>query len=194
MSYVSGKVIEAKVIYDYFEFAEPNQRFGNDPEVKFTVEGESPPFLDYRYEERNGCYFAQQDQNVNYIYKADPEKPDQGFGGRTFTAHMKDGSVRTWKGGWSSRPAAMTQAANFPMVFHCAIRWTEDRHPDLYYATNVTLEYAHEAIERLLPEWEMYVRCAHDEILVGVKRKDRPPKNPQRWSGKAFQHDVPHFC
>lgn len=166
-------IIGAKIAFDY------DDRYANDPEIRITLDGELPDRENYRYEERGGIYYAEQGPFVSYIYKADPAVADRGFGGETFIARMADGSERKWSGGWSSNPGAVFEAG-FPMVFHVAAytpSW-----PTLAWSTDVRLEYIAAALEEFLPEWELYIACRAYGMFSGVKRKDRPAKNPNKWT------------
>jgi hypothetical protein len=68
----------------------------------------------YTYERNMGCYFGTIDGSdfVDYFYY---ERPGNGYGGAKFDLNMKDGTVHTLIGPWSSRASVMN-SMGFP---HC---------------------------------------------------------------------------
>lgn len=129
------KIMNAKVdwMYDY----------GNDPHLKVLVD-QIPKWESLRWEEvKPGLFYAEKE---GYSDKFSYTRPGEGYGGRSFTITMEDGSEKTLKGPWSSRAGCCTMAGypsidisitSDPKVFHGKGMW---------YAGMITLEKAKEAI------------------------------------------------
>lgn len=171
----------ASVRYDYPEFIPEGQpKWANAPSLEIDIDEPLTPRNELRYEEKNGMYYADDGNGiVHTIYKPDITKPDQGFGGSGFSVTMIDGTTRKWSGGWHSNPEHI-HSCGFPMVIDCAIGTPQWEHVKM--AAWITVELADFVITKYQPEWELYLRYNHGLISPGLKRKDRPPKHPQKWA------------
>lgn len=79
------------------------EQYANRPQFVLEVE-DAPGADELRYEERNGCYFAEKDGLVRFFYYT---KPDDGYGGTVFPITMTDGRQVDLIGPWSSRSGVM---------------------------------------------------------------------------------------
>lgn len=95
--------------------------YSNDPNLYVRVSSE-PDRSSFLFEEKDGYYFAENpDGLIKYVYKNNPAVPDEGFGGAQRTVRMKDGSERSWIGGWATSPSACTRAG-FPEFIEVSLR------------------------------------------------------------------------
>ena len=83
----------------------------NDPVIEVHTDVLPEGFT---YEHNMGCYFGTIDGSdfVNFFYY---ERPGNGYGGAKIDVNMKDGTVQTLVGPWSSRASVMN-SMGFP---HC---------------------------------------------------------------------------
>ena len=78
------------------------EQYSNRPSFRLTVDELAT--VGFRYEERNGCYFAETDGLVRFFYY---DKPGNGYGGSVFHITMTDGTEKDLIGPWSSRSGVM---------------------------------------------------------------------------------------
>jgi len=107
------KVLDAKVNW--------MQGWGNDPTLKVLVD-KLPSHDELVYEQKGTLYYTHKDGYVSFFHYS---KPDDGYGGSKFELKMKDGSIKTLVGPWSSREGVMNAAGFIPSV-NCAITDEED--------------------------------------------------------------------
>jgi len=141
----------------------------NDPVMAVYFCGTIPYDYDC-YDEVDGHYVCVKDDGrVSHIYKQNPAIADDGFCGRTFTAKMRDGSVRTWRGGWDT-----TLPKDSPLTPYVSIVWVETDNRYSRRCGRLTIPRARELLTRFCPGIELYQRN------IGywtVKRIGGPPKN-----------------
>ena len=107
---------------------------------------EMPSQKDLMYEEiklgeHDGVVFAEKDGYVNYLFYNSDTK---GYGGRTFTLKMKDGTEKSLKGPWSSRAGVMNSKGFTPCV---DVTIEVSRH--CLYSCAVTLAFLNENLHKL---------------------------------------------
>ena len=85
-----------------------NEGLLNNPQL-VVIAKDLPEYKDLRFEMVDGLYVAEQDGYVSYIYKANLKVSDCGFSGEYHELIMKDGTVVSWHGGWSSRAEIVNQ-------------------------------------------------------------------------------------
>lgn len=73
-----------------------------------------PKWDTLRFEERDNLIFAESEGYVAFNAFVDSDR--EGYAGRIFKYHMKDGSVKEWKGPWSSRSGVMNKAGFQPCM------------------------------------------------------------------------------
>lgn len=109
------------------------------------------PFDYTNYDEVDGHYVSvMPDGRVHHIYKRDPDTPDKGFCGATFTADMCDGSVRTWQGGWDT-----ALPADSPLTPFIQIVWVRGATGRCGIIGRLTTDKARELLERYCPGYEI---------------------------------------
>ncbi len=117
----------------------------NQPDFQILVD-RIPKLDELRYEARDGHYYAELDGYVNFFgYSA----PGEGYGGRTFTLHMKDGSKADLIGPWSSRSGLLNAHGFGPCT---EVAMTDDaaffdrkKRFGCYYGGAITVPLAEEA-------------------------------------------------
>ncbi|KKM21339.1 hypothetical protein LCGC14_1636470 [marine sediment metagenome] len=109
---------------------------------------DKPKWEDFRFDKKEGYYFAENQGLVKYYYYL---KPGDGFGGRRFPITMQDGIERVLKGPWSSRASVMNKMGFHPCI-EAAITEEEDvwKRGHTFFASAVTIEIAKEAL-KLMP-------------------------------------------
>jgi len=128
----------------------------NIPDYSEIMEYECKKF------EKIELYYASDEKTglVNF-YLSDFED-HRGFGGRSFKLNMKDGSVVTLVGPWSSRPAIFHKAG-FPFCTNIYI--TEERYNHCSYAAFMLNSKLEELIKEFLPELQYYI-AANGKIYI----------------------------
>lgn len=131
------KIIDAQV--DWYH------TYANNPNIKILL-NEKPNYDDFVYEEHNNIYYAENFPLVSFFYY---KNPDQGYGGRHFNLKMKDGTVKTLKGPWSSNSASVMKEFNTQImeVTYCYNRKTFER-GYTFYAGAMLVQFI---IEEALP-------------------------------------------
>lgn len=149
----------------------------NDPELEILVD-RLPELSELRYECKEGLYYAELDGYVDFIYKQNPSVPDEGFGGRGRSLTMTDGTVVSFRGGWSSR-AGVSNMLGFKECMDVTITdnpegWDRGHH---LYAGSVTHEFAKKAVEDFLPDiWlEKVVKGSSTPTLSGQQARVMNP-------------------
>ena len=104
------------------------------------MEDDLPDLKSLRYKEKHGCYFAELDGYVNFMYYSGP---GQGYGGRHFDITMEDGTQKTLIGPWSSRAGAMNATGFIPCVDVC-IDINNSR-----FSSAVTLDFIKQNIDKI---------------------------------------------
>lgn len=137
------EILKAKI--DWME------QFANEPGLYLLLKNR-PSLGDFRYEERNGCYFAENQGLVDFFHY---KQPGDGYAGRSFHLTMKDGSEKVLKGPWSSRASVMNREG----FVHCIeATITEDlevwERGHTFYSSAVTIEIAKKAL-KLIPGVEL---------------------------------------
>lgn len=174
------KILKAEVDYDYAEFCRPRDRFANSPGLRLTIDA-LPPGEGFRFERRGDVFYAESEDVVRFACKADPSKPDDGFGGARTTLRMADGDAVSFVGGGSGC-SENAHKFGFDPLMHCTFwlppgrdAWSRYRQPPGYLGRGLTLSRAREVVEQFLPEWEIYA-CLDYVARFEIKRKDRGPK------------------
>ena len=170
--------------------------WGNSP-CLFLLVDQIPPVSEARYQfkqygqgEDHGFYFSEQDGYVRFYYY---HGPDRGFGGATLNLTLVDGSEVELIGPWSSRPACLTKEG-FPACTGVTITDDEKvwQRGYTFYAGNVLLDIAREAIEKFCPYAKMGTRVRHGETRyypVWSGEEDKPPMPPKsdpRWPRQKY--------
>lgn len=118
--------------------------FDNTPRLKLLVD-HIP--TDLVYDQKGNSYFAEKDGFVDFYYY---QSPGEGFGGRKFDLNMKDGSVKSLYGPWSSNSKAMFDAG-FPDSIDVSITdeqkcWERGY---TFFAGNITLDLFKQACKKI---------------------------------------------
>lgn len=138
------KALNAKI--DWME------RYANDPHLMLLVD-HIPSLEEMRFDQLLSLYFAELDGYVSFFSYS---QPDKGYGGRTFTLQMTDGSTKTLIGPWSSNPAAMEYAGFTPSI-DCSLTddpsaWEKGFN---FFAGHCTITFAEQAITTFCPEAQL---------------------------------------
>lgn len=162
-----------------------NTGLANDPRLEVLVD-KMPPMADLRYEQKDGCYFAQKEGFVSFFYYTGP---GEGFGGSTFKIKLADGTDKDLIGPWSSRSGVMNR--HFPQSLEVSI--TEDAGSFArgwtLFASALLVDTAKEALEKFVPEATIIKEeprmCGDPDICYVVVLKDgrrkplRAPGDPK---------------
>lgn len=81
--------------------------WSNNPRFEVFMEGElNQPPNGIPWEERSGHFRREVDDLVDFLYWT---APGEGFGGRTFSLLMADGTIKELKGPWSSNSSSLNR-------------------------------------------------------------------------------------
>jgi len=131
------KLLDTKV--DWYE------EYANEPELVLIVDKMSLP-NEFEYEKINGedttLYFAEHENGLVDFFSHSFNN-QRGYGGRTFDLKMKDGTIQSIKGPWSSRPGVMNNF--FPHCIECKVIERDGDYEDLRHSAFITVKLAHEA-------------------------------------------------
>jgi hypothetical protein len=129
--------------------------YANEAALQIIVD-EYP--TDFIFEQKGNLYFAEKEGLAKFFYY---EKPGRGYGGRTFTINMLDGSTKHLCGPWSSRAGVMNQ--HFTQSVDVATR-LDGGSRTLWNSSHVTLAFALEAI-KLYKGIELVVKDTNGEFI-----------------------------
>lgn len=120
--------------------------YANRPTLQVIV-NKIPSSEDYVYEKKGPMYFGLVNGIAQFKFY---NGPGRGYGGATFNLKMKDGSVATLKGPWSSNASAMT-SYGFPATTEVSL--TDDpkvweRGHTFFGGYSITIEALAEACKR----------------------------------------------
>jgi len=104
-------------------------------------EFELPNLKNFRFEEKQGNYYAELNDYVRYYHYM---RPDSGFGGRHFPITMKDGAEKILKGPWSSKAGVMNAIGFIPCV---DVTIKVDKYT--LYAAAITLRFLLENLHKI---------------------------------------------
>jgi hypothetical protein len=159
------------------------EEWDNTPEL-FILVDEFPSLektlFDYK---PKGLFFAEEGDFVLFFYYV---RPSQGFGGRSFTLNMKDGTKKTLVGPWSSRSGVMNDAGFTKCVEVVMTNSREnfkDGLPTLSGA--IALSSAMKAVEEFLPDVTI-IRAPgnEEEFYIPALKDGRLKPNPKTYHGK----------
>ena len=144
----------------------------NNPTLRVLLDREPDP-KDFRFEKSGGFYYAVFGDAVRFFFHSGEPEVQEGYGGLVMKLKMRDGSLSTLVGPWSSRAGAVNavgfapcvdvEYTAFPRVF---------RDEEGFYSGHVTLS----SIQRWMVE--------HPEInwkLVKAEVGCRSPSEDIRW-------------
>jgi len=134
-----------------------HKQFSNVPGLKILVD-KMPDYKEFRYIEKNGIYYAENEGLVSFYYY---QSPGEGFAGREFHITMEDGSEKILKGPWSSNSNAVNRMGFGPCQ---EISITEEEEcwnrGYTFFASAVTHELYRKSAELIgvhLVEWDGYL-------------------------------------
>jgi hypothetical protein len=115
-----------------------HEAYNNPPHLELLVSS-IPTVEQHVYEQREDCYYSEIDGICSFF--SWDGRQDRGYGGRHFTLRMKDGSIKTLMGPWSSSCAAMNSLGFGPCT-EAAIITEPDGYAKGYtfYSGAVTME------------------------------------------------------
>jgi len=148
--------------------------YNNDPELEVLAD-HLPDYKDLRYEENNGCYFAERDGYVSFFYHSGNPEQQEGYFGRHFHITMKDGTEKTLKGPWSSRSGVMNKMG-FEPSREVAI-FTDQASYDrgyIAYAGHITERLFKLAVKTFCPGVVVEPREKYGETTLFLHRVDNP--------------------
>lgn len=159
-----------------------NEKYSNMPNLKILVD-HIPTLQDYRFEQKGSIYYAELDGHVCFYYY---KSPGEGFGGRTYTLNMKDGTTKDLVGPWSSNSSSVNQTGFGPCAEIIATTdptvWQQGF---TFMAHNITLDKLKEAAKlcgvHILkdPKLGFFVPSLNENKLVAIKER----------SGKVGLHE-----
>lgn len=148
----------------------------NSPELEFLVD-KIPENSELRYESKEGLYYAELDGYVNFIYKENPNIPDEGFGGARRSITLTSGETISFNGGWSSR-AGVANSLGFKECLDIVITDNLKTWKVGYslYSGNITYELAKKAVEDYIPDvWlEKKTYPDNNEYIYIPQRTENP--------------------
>jgi len=88
--------------------------YGNDPRIMVKVD-KLPDLNNLIYEQKGNLYFSHTIDGYVNFYAVNALR-ETGYGGRSFTLNMANGTTKVLKGPWSSRAGVMNNAGFEPCV------------------------------------------------------------------------------
>jgi len=156
------------------------EKWDNDPYFEVIVDN-LPKWEDMRFEEHEGLYVAEKEGVVYYIYKQNPSRADDGFGGRRCEIIMKDNSKICWYGGWSSRAGCVNKLFPEIQMLDVVYQTNKDKYPfissgilkDTLEKALLSLGNRKFGIKRIV-KWEneiYYIPCIKDKYLLKTENE-----------------------
>jgi len=144
-----------------------NAGYANPAELRVLVD-QIPDLSEYRYECRDGIYYAEKDGFVSFMFYS---QPGEGFGGKTFKLKMKDGSIAILKGPWSSNSSSVNSRGFGPCREIVA---TDDpevwENGHTFFSGAMTLTAIREAVAELMPGLEIHEEASINDMDVYLIR------------------------
>lgn len=111
MSYFNQTILASGIVDDMLVVIKEGLNFKDDLELRIQVPNDHPLFDAfnhgaYIYSQIDTCYFGT-DTRTGQVSFFSYDGPGRGFGGSTYNLPMRDGSVATLIGPWSSRCGVM---------------------------------------------------------------------------------------
>lgn len=141
-----------------------NLEWANDPDLEVLVD-RFPSQDEFEFEQKGRCWFAEKDGAVSFFSHSGEDVNEKGFYSSTFKLRMKDGSIKTLRGPWSSRSGVMNKQGFTPSV---EVRIFEDEESFnrgyTAFAGHITLKLAQKVIKKFLPN--VYLVRIEDETDI----------------------------
>ena len=140
------KILAARVNY--------NENFDNPPRLEILVDEFPEVQFEAKVDGDGVAYFGERDGLVQF-YFSDP-RDKSGFGGRSFTLAMKDGSEKVITGAWSSNSSYMNSLGFTPSK---EVTMTDS--PEVwkrgytFYAGHITLDLWNSALKEFCPDFHV---------------------------------------
>jgi hypothetical protein len=127
-----------------------NHEWANTPDLRVIVD-KVPSINDFYFTRKGSLYYAEREDGAVMFYSHNVRN-ETGYGKRVFTLQMKDGTVKTLKGPWSSNSDCMNRAGFGP----CTETWLRGVKDEYWvHGVNLTVKAAQEAMKLVAGNWEL---------------------------------------